>query len=362
MAAEIGSAKRLRVIIFDSDGSNPYSEELLHIFRSYGVDAGFVGPVDHLFADDSCVLRPRFSVTQPRNILSELRTLFRVVSSASSNQPLIVVWARPYQKIILGMMACAKKGSVFYIVHNPVRSRWPVGIRRRIESFFIAVTRPVVHSESLRQMLLGLGYSDAGVIVHPPYQSWRDRIGASHTRRELLGPRINLLVLGRMEPDKFKDLPALISNLDKLPVPSTLRLLVRPRLTALPPTSQLVIDDSSQDGWIADGELAESLRWADILVAPYEAVTESGTVQLALTLGLRVVAFSGGALDGSLTSNALASSGDYEGLVEAIVNVSRTSTSTAKWTPESRARECYDAWIDELTKKPGLREHSAVGD
>ncbi|WP_043806263.1 glycosyltransferase [Paenarthrobacter aurescens] len=154
--------------------------------------------------------------------------------------------------------------------------------------------------------------------------------------------------MGRLERDKFRSLEELINALDGLPVPATLRMLVRPAVVDLPETTSLVVENRSGDKWIDDKDLAEALQWTDILLAPYEAVTESGTVQLALTMGVRVVGFSGGAMCESLRPDALAERGDYDGLVGAILRVSRSVDGTGLWTAESREADCRRSWEDVL--------------
>ncbi|MDR6790961.1 hypothetical protein J2X12_000611 [Pseudarthrobacter oxydans] len=356
MIEEYPPVRNRKAFVFDSDGSNPYSEELVGIFRSNSFSVALIGPADHDLTDRKYSLRPRFRLGGIKALAAEVFTLTRLFFVADVNTPLIVVWARPYQKVALALVAWLKRGSVFYVVHNPEASRWPVGVRKHIETFLITTALPVVHSEGLRVRLSEFGFRNAGVVVHPPYISWQKRINASHLRQVVQDRSLNLLILGRMQADKFKDLDALVSALDQLPMPASLRLLVRPRVSRLPETYNLVLEDLSREEWIDDAELADSLRWADVLVAPYEAVTESGTVQLALTVGLRVVAFSGGALEQSLISSALAESGNYDELRKAIVRVSTSCATTSRWTPESRARDCYHGWVALLEKSSWLTQ------
>lgn len=341
--------------IFDSDASNPYSEELLAIFRTSGIDTMFAGPADNVLSDRTTSLRPRFRADGRWALLVELAGMMRLFLRTSARRPVVVVWARPYQKLILGCMAVAKRGSIVYIVHNPEASRWPKGARGTLERWFVKRIRPVVHSETLRGDLARIGPYDAAVVVHPPYVEWQKRMNAGHVRCDVERKGLRLLILGRMEPDKFRSLPKLVSALEKLPVASTLRVLVRPAVHTIPESSSLIIENRSRDGWIEDAELADGLRWADVLIAPYEAVTESGTVQLALTLGVRVVAFSGGALENSLISEALVDMGDYSGLAAAIVRVTSTTSGTSRWTPESRSEECLRSWLPLLSDRSRLR-------
>lgn len=339
------------VVVFDSDASNPYSEELLRVLDRGGVDAEFVGPSDSHLARSDKSLRSRFLPVSKRALLSEFIVVLGLVAHITSRNPIIVVWARPYQKLILSFYAFLRPCSVIYIVHNPEPSRWPKGVRLLIEKLLLRFARPVVHSEGLRQELLKFGRYEADVVVHPPYLAWKERIGASHIRRDTKAKSLNLIILGRLERDKFRSLPSLIRALDDLPIPSTLRMLVRPIAGQLPATSRLSLDDRSSDHWIDDAEMANGLRWADVLLAPYEAVTESGTVQLALTLGVRVVAFSGGALDQSLVPEALAAAGDYPGLANAILKVTDSTSPTSKWTPQTRSEDCLRGWTALLSDK-----------
>lgn len=340
------------VIIFDSDASNPYSEELYGVLTTGGIKAEFVGPSDNHLTIHQNSLRPRFSRVTGRDLVRELFVVLRLIMKLSWRKPIIIVWARPYQKAIFGLYAFLRTNSVIYIVHNPVKSRWPTGIRNRVEDLLLRSARPVVHSESLRLELLKFGPFQAAVVAHPPYLAWVERIGASHVRRDTKEGGLNLVILGRLEPDKFRSLPTLIQALDAVPGPATLRMLVRPSVGRLPSTSRLTLDDRSRDQWIDDAEMADGLKWADVLLAPYEAVTESGTVQLALTLGVRVVAFSGGALDQSLVPEALADVGDYLGLVKAITEVTKSTSPTSRWSPRARSEDCLKGWTSLLASVP----------
>ncbi len=333
-----------RVFIFDSDASNPYGEELYAVLSNGGIAAQFICPKDHRLGRTGLSLRPRFDRAGLSTIFHEALTILRLAFTMSARRPVVVVWARTYQRVVLGAVSFLRPGSVIYVVHNPEPSRWPTGTRRFLETWFLNRARPVVHSESLRQSLSRFGAPDAQVVTHPPYAVWKSRVGVEHTRQDINGKSVRLLIMGRLEPDKFRDLDKLISALDKLPVPATLRMLVRPSVGAVPTTTSLVVQDLSRDEWVDDEELAEALAWTDIVVAPYEAVTESGTVQLALTMGVRVVAFSGGAMHESLQPQAMAESGDYEGLVAAILRVSQNTDGTGLWTAQSREIDCRHSW------------------
>jgi hypothetical protein len=315
----------------------------------------FVGPADHSLHHGTYALRPRFQRVAQGAVVAELVNVLKLSFAISARNPVVVVWARTYQRLLLGLASYFRPGSIIYVVHNPEPSRWPSGARRILEDWFLGRVRPVVHSESLRKSLANLCQTDSQVVAHPPYIRWKSRVAARHARRDINGKNIRLLIMGRMERDKFRSLEELIIALDGLPVPATLRVLVRPAVSNLPKTSSLVVENCSGDTWIDDRDLAQALEWTDILLAPYEAVTESGTVQLALTLGVRVVAFSGGAMGESLRSHALAERGDYDELLQAIIRVSHSADGTGRWTAESREADCRRSWEVVLSEDSALR-------
>ncbi|MGG7452676.1 glycosyltransferase [Plantibacter auratus] len=162
------------------------------------------------------------------------------------------------------------------------------------------------------------------------------------------GSRGRLLIFGRYEPDKFRDLEALLSELDTVGSALELRMLTRPHIDLTFRPKHLTIDNRSRSEWIADPELAEALAWADVLVAPYEGVTESGTVNLALTAGTRVVAFRGGALSEHLRPQALVEPADYKALAIAALRAVSGPTSTNMWTANDRAESARLSWLQAL--------------
>jgi glycosyltransferase involved in cell wall biosynthesis len=63
-----------------------------------------------------------------------------------------------------------------------------------------------------------------------------------------------------------------------------------------PPVSGPRIEDRTSREFVPDGVLAETLLSCDALLAPYTGATQSGTVALAVTAGLRVVGYDSGAI------------------------------------------------------------------
>ncbi len=324
--------------LFDSNAANPYSAELLAMFGELGFDARLVGPVD--LEQSSGRLRPYKRAANSRDAVREIAETLRVAFGGTT---VLIVWARTYQKLLFAVSGVLHIGNFLYVVHNPVASRWPTGWRALVESLIIRYSRCLTHSSQLRLDLHALKAADSVVVPHPLYRVWVERWVPTGERTQADRESVHLLLLGRA--DKFAELDRLLDSLRILDRPAILRVLIRPALAELPSIKgPVTIDDRSRHDWIPDEEVGEALAWADVLVSPYSQVTESGTVQLALSAGVKVVAFRGGALGDSLTDQALVEVDDFEQLLTRALQVALGNTRTARFTLEERWENQQDAW------------------
>jgi hypothetical protein len=339
-----------RATIFDSDASNPYGRELAHLLKmDDSFEIVFCGPSDLTDIDARLSLRPRFSVPKLRDFVHEIRSLVKVAIRSDPSNPVVVVWARPYQKIVLAALAGGPRRRLHAIVHNPTSDRWPRGWRRVVEGYYLQRANRLVHSATLGDHLRKLTGLTSEVVQHPPYAQWvAANMPEPLNRTTGDASRGRLLIFGRYEPDKFRDLEALLYELDTVGSALELRILTRPHIDVAIQPKHLTIDNRSRNEWISDPELAEALSWADVLVAPYEGVTESGTVNLALTAGTRVVAFRGGALSEHLRPHALVEPADYKALAMAALEAASGPASTNRWTANDRAESARLSWLQAL--------------
>jgi glycosyltransferase involved in cell wall biosynthesis len=208
----------------------------------------------------------------------------------------------------------------------------------------------LTHSRSLSQSFEAMTGRRASVVPHPLYRRWVESWVEQPISSVSPSTEVKGLLLGRLSADKFSDIRSLMDAIGEQQDHLTVRALVRPAIGTLTATLPPNLEDLSGDQWIGDAELGAALRWADVLLAPYTDVTESGTIQLALSAGVRVVAFGGGAINESLTPAAIIDSGDYSALTASAVDVVRNQKDTSSWDVRERYSSSKTAWVRTLER------------
>ena len=104
----------------------------------------------------------------------------------------------------------------------------------------------------------------------------------------------------------------------------------------------LVLVDSMLPGGVDDRRLVAAVRDAVVLLAPYRQATQSGSVLLAVTLGVPVVAYRAGAVAEHVPDSHLAPVGDVGGLRQVLLGVLRR--------PGDEASVDVDAWGDHVAR------------
>jgi glycosyltransferase involved in cell wall biosynthesis len=99
---------------------------------------------------------------------------------------------------------------------------------------------------------------------------------------------------------------------------------------------------------LSDLEIAGALAQSDVLIAPYPLVSASGTVVLALSRGLRVVAYDTGALSDVVARDGLVPVGDEKGFADRIMVTIGTgqggpALGLAAWREQS-----FNCWLSAL--------------
>jgi glycosyltransferase involved in cell wall biosynthesis len=336
-----------RVVVYEPDGINPYGREVAGLLASVGLDVELLLPRDAVWRPDGVRVRD----TLPRNgpatrylqAWALFRTLCRCLLTAARDRDTawLVIWTRSVaDELVFGLLAALGK-PVTVVVHNPT-DRQPQGLLRSRTGTFLRRRAGVcvVHSEALGTMLRARdGVQSIRVCPHPPYAGWWKRYGAPRTRP---GLSTELLVLGQLQPHKGLDeLPGILAELPALSR-SRLRLTVCGKGTLDPNlaaalSDQVSLRDRTGPTFISDEELAAELRRADLLLAPYKGATQSGTVALALSAGIRVVAYDDGALRDLVDDSGLVARGDR-------VAFAKTLASAAGGIPVGRPRTPLDTW------------------
>ena len=304
------------VLVYDVDGLNPYGRELAQLLRANGVPARALTTVDAEWQPPGSVAVLPANRSRPgkaRQLLALVRGLLVAAAAVVRRETLVVVLTRSFlDEVVLALLAVV--GRVVVVVHDPVPKQPRPTLRRW--SYGALVRRAgvrVAHSADLAALVPG----GAAVCRHLPYRAWcRDHDAVAP------GAPDTVLVLGHLRPDK---------GLDRLPdalrgVPGT-RVVVcgkgplDPALRAAL-AEVATVDDRSAPGFATDAEVAAALRSSRVLVAPYRAVSQSGSVAMAVSAGLPVVAYDTGAL-GTLPGVVTVPDGDAAAFAAAVASALR---------------------------------------
>jgi glycosyltransferase involved in cell wall biosynthesis len=345
-----------RVVVYEPDGVNPYGREIALLLAASGLDVCVV------LAQDAGWTPPAVGVrrTLPRNGPAPHRTLQAFALARSLGWCLamallrprttwLVVWTRSVADELLFALLARLGRRVVLVVHNP-GSRQPPGRLRASSTRVLrgAATVGVAHSDELRTELQPQRPGkDVAVCPHPPYSGWWQ----DHAPAVDRSPS-DVLVLGQLQPHKgLEQLPAI---LDLLPAHIrarlTLTLCGKGSLDAGLATelaARVRVVDRTSRGFVSDADLALELGRAAVLLAPYRGATQSGTVALALTAGLRVVAFEDGAVADLVDDSGLVPPGDAARFARRVVDSLEEGRAGGPRLPLSTWREqARSAWAD----------------
>jgi glycosyltransferase involved in cell wall biosynthesis len=203
-----------------------------------------------------------------------------------------------------------------------------------------------VHGETLRTAARDdpRAQGRVEVVAHPSYVRWRERFVAPVTAAAPAVERV--LVLGALRADKGRDdVPAVVAHL-----PAGTEVVVVGR-TAPPPTwaaaadaAQVSLRVVGGSGPVPDEVLGRELAAGGVLLAPYTGATQSGTVVLALTCGIPVLAYAAGELPALLTAESLVSPPVPADLAAAYRRLRRHPWPTARVRPEELDEACAHDW------------------
>ncbi|HVF04176.1 MAG TPA: glycosyltransferase [Frankiaceae bacterium] len=321
------------VLVYDVDGLNPYGRELAALLQANGVRARAVTTVDAEWRPPGSVAALPANRHRPgkaRQLGALLRGLLVTLRAVRRGEVVVVVLTRGVLDE-LALAAFATVGRVVVVVHDPVPKQ-PRPVARRLS--YGALVRGagvrVAHSAGLAA-LVG---RPTVVCRHLPYRAWC-------ADNDAVGPGADgaLLVLGHLRPDKGLDrLPAALAGADGARVLVCGKGSLDPALRAAL-AEVAAVDDRSATAFATDAEVAAALREAKVLVAPYRAVSQSGSVAMALSAGLAVVAYDTGAL-GTLPGVVAVPDGDaaaFAAAVTAALRDERPRVDVEQWARDSAA-------------------------
>jgi glycosyltransferase involved in cell wall biosynthesis len=315
--------------VWDPNPFNPYGGE---VARVIGESAGRVVHICRKSVADQHGRVEQWRLIPPaadgkhdlRHVLRYALSLTVFFIAAAIRRPnLVVPWINSRSEAIAVIWLQRLGIRTFVIVHNPTATRDDAPVGSLLHQLREHATHLVVHNAALRANLAA--NHSVAVAAHPAYFAWAKAMGGKSRpagRAKSNGPR--LLFIGSARADKgFNDLPRLSDEAARRG--AVLSISVgrlspdQQKLLRRCVTAELLTDGTS---YVQDDELFRHLMNTDVLIAPYKDVTVSGTVILALTLGVPVVAFNTDGMRGMVDENFLAEPGDFEGLIDVAVQAS----------------------------------------
>lgn len=336
-----------QVVVYDPNHVNGYGRELAHLL-SRDQTVQLYLPRDPSWVPAGPRLRPVLAVDRAndgllRTTLLRLVGPFRATWAARRRSVLIAVWVRdPWDGVCL-ILAATLGVRVVVVNHNPTAIRSRPGLAGWVERRLKRRATNVVHS-ALMLDAARKDASDVRVAPHPPYAAWTALYSPSR-RRQPGGSTV--LALGALRTDKaIDDVVAAVTHTRHRP----LRLIVAgrgdlpPRARATLAASGVELDDRSSISHLSEEAIAAAVSDSDVLLAPYEAVTQSGAVVLAVSAGLPVLGYRRGALPELVAPSALTEPHDLDAYASLIDRFLDDPWPTAATTADELAAQCAAAW------------------
>ncbi len=358
-----------RLLVYDTDGANPYGRELAALLSDV-LEVKVLAPVQTEWSPRHVFTRRILPSNSPSNkirqIIRQVHGLAVAARAALAGSIVLVVMTRGwYDELAFALMALLG-ARVVVIAHDPKPKRAlpPIGaLSRRL--LWRRASALVAHSEALAEEAAVAGGRSALVVPHLPfleYAAWAK--GAVPTKSEP-APHSRLLVLGQLRPDK---------GLDRIPnILSHLRAADRNRISIAfagrGDCSEIVADVAQlttvvrrpSESNLSDFEIANVLVQSDILIAPYPVVSASGTVVLALSSGLRVIAYDTGALSDVVARDGLVPLGDEREFANRIMAATRSGCGGPVLALATWRKRSFDSWMQCLNAVEVPHEQLSLG-
>jgi glycosyltransferase involved in cell wall biosynthesis len=359
--------EKSRLLVYDTDGGNPYGRELsallCHVFQ-----------VEVLAAADaewspSHVFTRRILPSNSRSrlifqIIRQLHGLAVAARAAAAGSIILLVMTRTwYDQLAFALMA-ALGARVVVIAHDPTPKQAlpPIDAfsRRQLWRHASAL---VAHSESLAAEAAAAGGRPAVAVPHLPFLEYAAWAKAAAPDSEP-AYQYRLLILGRMRPDKGLDrVPDILGHLQ-----ADDRKRISIAFAGIGDCSEIVarvvaglteVVRRPSPTRLSDLEIASALAQSDLLIAPYPVVSASGTVVLALSRGLRVVAYDTGALSDVVAPDGLVAPGDEGEFANRIMTAIRSGCGGPAQALGTWKQRSLDSWTQCLNALPSRERGSA---
>jgi glycosyltransferase involved in cell wall biosynthesis len=341
-----------RLLVYDTDGGNPYGRELAALL-CHAFQVEVLASADAEWSPPQVVTR-RVLPSNSRSskiyqIIRQLHGLAVAARAAAAGATILLVMTRgSYDQLAFALMAMLG-ARVVVVAHDPTpkQALSPIDAFSR-RQLWQRASALVAHSETLAEEAAAASSRSAAVVPHLPfleYAAWaKSAVPASEP-----APRHRLLILGRMRPDKGLDrIPDILGHLQ-----ADDREHISVAFAGIGDCSEIVdrlgslaeVVRRPSPYRLSDFEIATALAESDVLIAPYPLVSASGTVVLALSRGLRVVAYDTGALSDVVAPDGLVTPGDEEEFANRIMTAFRSGCggpvqALAMWKEQS-----FNSWM-----------------
>ena len=358
---------RSRLLIYDTDGANPYGRELAALLcEAFEVEV--LASVEAEWSPDQVVTRRILpSNSQSGKIYQIIRQLFGLAVAARAavaGSTILLVMTRDwYDQLAFALMAILG-ARVVVIAHDP-QSKWtlsPISVFSR-RQLWRRATVLVTHSEALAAEAASVSGLSATVVPHLPFLEYAAWTGVAVPTSKPTG-RYRLLILGRLRPDKGLDrVPSILGHLQ-----ASDRKRVSIAFAGIGDCSEIVaqVADLTEvarrpsTSRLSDLEIASVLAQSDVLIAPYPQVSASGTVVLALSRGLRVVAYDTGALSDVVAPDGLVPQGDEAEFARRIMSAAQSATGRPAQPLATWKEQSFDRWMQCLNAVGGRKRGIAA--
>jgi glycosyltransferase involved in cell wall biosynthesis len=319
----------MRVLVYNTDGVNPYATEVAALLAGTGAEVTLVDAANGANRPPDGVrwrriLPDNFGSSSPlrqaRALVHGLAAL--VWASVVRGHVIVVAFSRfPVESLVLAALALLGR-PVVTVLHNPVARKDESPLQRRSRRAVLRhAAAVVVHAERLAAQVHPAAGDRLRVCPHPPY---RHTAPAPAGAEPAAGGRRWVAFVGALRWDKGVDL--LPEILEAVPEPQRAELgLVVCGMGELPPGTWERIEalgyatrDLTAAAPVPQEVLLEVLGAQPLVLAPYVAATQSGSVILALSMGCRVIAFDRGGIPDVLSAEGLVPDGDTRAMGRAI--------------------------------------------
>jgi glycosyltransferase involved in cell wall biosynthesis len=358
--------RKSRLLVYDTDGGNPYGRELAallcHVFQVEvlaSVDAEWSPP--HVFTRR--ILPSNSQSRKIYQIIQQLHGLAVAARAAMAGITILLVMTRDwYDQLAFALMAVLG-ARVVVIAHDPKPKQTlsPIGAFSR-RQLWQRASALVAHSETLAAEAAAVGSRSAVVVPHLPfleYAAWaKSAVPGSKPAHQC-----RLLILGRMRPDKGLDrVPNILGHLQ-----AGDRKRISIAFAGIGDCSEIVarvaglteVVRRPSPYRLSDFEIASVLAQSDLLIAPYPLVSASGTVALALSRGLRVVAYDTGALSDVVAPDGLVTPGDEGEFANRIMTAIRSGCGGPAQELATWKERSFNSWMQCLNALKGRERGSA---